>query len=323
MSNTFATERLGIAAVQMSAAKLGQIWRETQTGDFGIDGHLEFLRRDGIATGMIVGVQVKSGASYLERENGAGFLYTASAKHQSYWEQYPVPVLLVLHDPDADVSFWLDVRQEFRSGKAKGGVVLVPKQQVLQNATVDELFANAGVNTTEYISDIGELLNLMLCTETKSAGFNISFFDIFCLGLTNIGRSLYFGMDLVMMIAEHKLANSGARFGMGLGGKEYEFLDNYIRLLVSQNLVHANYSDLRIDLVEHNLVPLFVVPLSLRGLNLRNCISGLEDKLVSDGALDSTKHRATQEAFVQISEISILPRILRVDQVRTAILSRR
>ena len=73
MTHTYSEERLGIAAVQARAAKLHQIWRETPTGDFGIDGHMEFLRHNGMATGMMVGVQVKSGASYLQRDNGVGF----------------------------------------------------------------------------------------------------------------------------------------------------------------------------------------------------------------------------------------------------------
>ena len=67
MPDTYRMSRRGIAAVQSRAANLGQIWRENPTGDVGIDGHLELVRDDGTATAIIVGVQVKSGASYLKR----------------------------------------------------------------------------------------------------------------------------------------------------------------------------------------------------------------------------------------------------------------
>ena len=323
MTHTYSEERLGIAAVQARAAKLHQIWRETPTGDFGIDGHMEFLRHNGMATGMMVGVQVKSGASYLQRDNGVGFLYTASEKHQCYWEQYPVPVLLVLHDSNNDQSYWLDVRQEFRSRKADNRTVLVPKSQVLQNSTAEELFANAGVSPAEYLSNIDQLLDQMLRAETRNARFDVSFFDLFCLGLTNIARSLYFGMDLALKIAEHKLDNSNSACGVSLADKEFNFLENYIRFLISQNLVHANYSDIKIDLLEHNLVPVFVVPLSSRGRRLVELISNLEDELVSVGSLHKTPYRSAQETFVEVVEFSMFPRFLRVDQVRKAILALR
>lgn len=74
---TYAQERLGIAAVQRYAAHRQQIWRETGTGDVGIDGNLEFVNTDGFATGRIVAVQVKSGRSYFGNTSPIG------------WKSYP------------------------------------------------------------------------------------------------------------------------------------------------------------------------------------------------------------------------------------------
>lgn len=321
MPETRRTERLGIAAVQSRAADLGLIWRETPTGDVGIDGHLEFIRDDGTTTGMIVGVQVKSGRSYLKRQERAGYRYTACSRHQHYWETYPVPVLLVLHDPEAKQSYWIDIRQEFRSRKTGNGTVLVPKSRIFQHATADELFANAGLNSSEYIADSARILELMLVSQTENPNFNVSFFDLFCLGMTNVARSLYFGMDLVMMIVQHKNAHDGSLYT--LGPKEYAFLEKYIRFLVSQNLVHANYSDIRIDLDTHHLIPVFVAPLSLRGQELVAAIDSIETLLTADGSLTSTEIRAVQEAFVEISERSMLSRFRHVDQVRKAILTKK
>lgn len=48
------------------------------------------------------------------------------------------------------------------------------------------MFANAGVRPTEFISDVDQLLGQMLRAETEDAGFDVSFFDLVCLGLTNI-----------------------------------------------------------------------------------------------------------------------------------------
>src|SRR5437879_4786508 len=99
--NTYAEERRGIAAVQGYAADRAQIWRETDTGDIGIDGHLEFVTSDGFATGRLVAAQVKSGNSYFDYATGAGWKFYPADKHRRYWESFPLPVLIILHDSTA------------------------------------------------------------------------------------------------------------------------------------------------------------------------------------------------------------------------------
>ena len=207
-------------------------------------------------------------------------------------------MLLVLHDSNNDQSYWLDVRQEFRSRKADNRTVLVPNSQVLQNSTAEELFANAGVSPAEYLSDIDQLLDQMLRAETRNARFDVSFFDLFCLGLTNIARSLYFGMDLALKIAEHKLDNSNSACGVSLADKEFNFLENYIRFLISQNLVHANYSDIKIDLLEHNLVPVF-------------CRTPVESRSTSGGTHFQLGRRARFCRQPAQNPVSLCPRNIR------------
>lgn len=322
MPGNYATERKGIAAVQARLAEIELIWRETSTGDFGIDGHIEFIDENSEPTGMMVGVQVKSGQSYFNGGTGSAVPYTANDKHQKYWEHYPVPVLLVLHHPDRKETIWVDARQEFRTNKASGNRITIPKANNFMSATVDDLFKNAGLTQTEYERDISALLNFMLTRTTRNAGFDLSFFDLFCLGMTNICRSLYFGMDLALKIAENKLLLAASPFGVGLGHSEYDFLEDYIRFLVSQNLVHANYSDLLIDLEMREMIPKFIVPLTRRGTALKNLISQHEDELVKSGTLTKSGYRAAQEAFVEIVELSMLPRFERTIEVSKALLSR-
>ncbi|GBQ42112.1 hypothetical protein CFR79_14575 [Komagataeibacter saccharivorans] len=315
MPGNYATERKGIAAVQAKLADLELIWRETSTGDFGIDGHIEFLDENSEPTGMMVGVQVKSGQSYFISETDYSVSYTANKKHQKYWEHYPVPVLLILHHPDRKETFWVDARQEFRTGKAPGNKIVIPKSNNFMAATVQDLFMNAGFTQAEYVRDISAVLECMLTRTTENAAFDISFFDLFCLGMTNICRSLYFGMDLALKIAENKLVSAKSEFDVGLGHSDHEFLESYIRFLVSQNLVHADYSDLLIDLELRDMVPMFIAPLSRRGTALKELISRSEDELVKRGNLMPNCYRAAQEAFVEVVEMSMFPRFKRVNDV--------
>ena len=57
------TERLGLIFIQQIAHDLRAIWRPTPNDDYGLDGELEFTR-DGVVTGFIVKVQVKSGPTF-------------------------------------------------------------------------------------------------------------------------------------------------------------------------------------------------------------------------------------------------------------------
>lgn len=321
MTNNYPKERKGIAAVQSRIAELEQVWRETPTGDFGIDGHIEFIEGSGEPTGLMVGVQVKSGQSYFENETALIVPYHTTEKHQRYWENYPVPVLLILHHPDRKETYWVDARQEFRTGSADGRKLVVPKSNSFATATVADLFRHAGLTSSEFIRDIPVLLDYMLKARTRNASFEVSFFELFCLGMTNICRSLYFGMDLPLEIAEFKLEAVNSPFGASPSGDEYDFLESYVRFLISQNLVHANYSDLLIDIELRQLVPKFIAPLSRRGATLRELISQQEDRFVTAGILPSSAYRAAQEGFVKLETLLIFPRFDRVAKVAAAIKS--
>lgn len=103
--------------------------------------------------------------------------------------------------------------------------------------------------------------------------FNISFLDLFTQGLANLCRHLYFGMDLVLKIAEF---NNETEFGIRMGYQEEIFLDKFVRFLISQNLVNINYSDYLIDFNEQQLIPEIYAPLTIRGLELITYIKDME-----------------------------------------------
>ena len=91
----------------------------------------------------------------------------------------------------------------------------------------------------------------------------MSFFELFALGMIDIGSKLFFSMSLCMEIAEHQAALHGV--GTGIGGQEHEFLDRYVDYLVSQNLIHLDYGQYLIDRDERESQPFFIAPLTERG----------------------------------------------------------
>lgn len=172
-------ERKGIVAVATAALTMGgHIWRETPNADVGIDGQLEFVDESGFATGHTLAVQVKSGPSYFQNESPTHVKYYPAEKHRQYWERFPLPVILILHNPDSDTSIWVDARQHLRNpGTAMHAYIAVPKSAVLQKATRNTLFENLGLHAEKFIPSIPEVLTTMVRKREPSNSF--SFFDLF------------------------------------------------------------------------------------------------------------------------------------------------
>ena len=104
------TETLGLIFIQQMAHDLRAIWRPTPNDDYGLDGELEFTR-DGVVTGFIIKVQVKSGPSYQRNKTASGFDYHVSASDAGYWSKVNVPVILVVYDPAAKAGYWVDAKR--------------------------------------------------------------------------------------------------------------------------------------------------------------------------------------------------------------------
>jgi hypothetical protein len=318
--SNYAQERRGVNAVAAAAARIEQIWRETDTADVGIDGQLEFVNASGFVTGQTVAVQVKSGPSFFEHDNDDSYSFYPEAKHRGYWERYPLPVLLVLHNPEQGRSCWVDARQALRTGTGGGtSPIRVPKANVLEEATAAQLFETAGVPNEAFIENIEHVLQALLSRRSGNASFPVSHFDLFVHGLTNICRSIYFGMDVAMIVAEASLARAASEFGVGVGPVEHEFLFDFVKFLVSQNLAFVDYADCLIE-TDRGMQPQFVAPLTSRGRALVLAIGAQEDRLVAAGGLPSGKGlRVAQEGFFEMVVLSYVRRLDRIAAFQEAI----
>lgn len=321
VGNTYSQERLGIAAVLRYAADRKQIWRETGTGDVGIDGQLEFVNQNSFATGRTVAVQVKAGPSYFEHETDGGWKFYPEAKHRNYWETFALPVLLVLHNTDTGQSYWTDARQTLRTpSKGELAYIEIPKVNVLENTDPLALFENTGVQKQSFISDITDVLSQLLANVSREGTFPLSYFDLFVHGLTNICRCIYFGMDVVCNAVESNLDARGCECGMGMGHAEDEFTFGFVKFLVAQNLAQVDYSDCLIDWVDRQMHPHFVAPLTSRGRALVALIRKEEERLVTAGALpDGNGLRVAQEGFFQMVPESYFRRLPRIREFQNAI----
>jgi uncharacterized protein DUF4365 len=104
-------ERALVGDVISTVALAGQISREFNVSDHGIDMEVEFKLDAGEATGQKVYLQLKSGDSYLtkRKSDGAEIFRIEKARHANYWRDQAFPVLLVIRSSEGDIR-WMDVR---------------------------------------------------------------------------------------------------------------------------------------------------------------------------------------------------------------------
>lgn len=98
----------------------------------------------------LVGAQVKTGPSYFKSpkfdETGTveGWWYAESDEsHFDYWCDHVAPHLLVLHDLDSQISYWVHVTREKLESTGKGRKILVPAAATVDSKHFDGLIAVA------------------------------------------------------------------------------------------------------------------------------------------------------------------------------------
>jgi hypothetical protein len=247
-------------------------------------------------------------------------VFYPEAKHRFYWERFPLPVLIVLHDPNTGNSYWQDVRQILRKPGANPAGILVPKANVLQIADANALFQGFAVSGEPFL-ELDDVLSHLIQTKSQNASFPVSFFDLFCNGLTNICRSIYFGMDVAMTLAEVKLAKAESPFGVGVGETEHELMFSFVKFLVHQHLADVDYSDCLIDWHDRQMMPTFMAPLTSRGRALVQKIGELQSDLENNGTINNSGAiRAAQEDFVQmVFAPSHIARVVLIDELSAAV----
>ncbi|MCI5210073.1 MAG: DUF4365 domain-containing protein, partial [Candidatus Electrothrix sp. ATG2] len=105
------TERKGIGIAMTAFEALDFAFREQSESDYGIDAHAEWIQSEH-PTGQLLGIQVKSGPSYLSKKCETGFVFPIDKDHLEYWLNHALPVLICLCDVEARNVYWQVVTPE-------------------------------------------------------------------------------------------------------------------------------------------------------------------------------------------------------------------
>ncbi len=77
--------------------------------DIGLDGYLEFIEKEA-ATGLCIGIQVKSGNSYQTNDKSCA-LIKADKAHFEYWGSHSLPVAGLIYIPEDNKAYWIDITE--------------------------------------------------------------------------------------------------------------------------------------------------------------------------------------------------------------------
>jgi hypothetical protein len=272
------TERDGVIKVAYVANRARCVWRETPMRDVGIDGQIEYVTPQGDATGRIVALQIKSGPSYVKENRDGDLTYSVPEKHASYWENFPLPVVLVLHDEESDLTVWTDGRAALRRRESPiriGRDQIFDKEGLLRALSLDGPLPDASA-----IANAEAIVREMVANRFVDVGIDVNFLDLFSFGLTDLSTSLFFGMEVFMEAVAGKAEANEDPLGPGIGSSTFDFIDRYVGYLVARNLVRVDFDSWRQVKEQRQMVGRILGPLTAVGLETVGALTALNERLV-------------------------------------------
>lgn len=296
VQDTDFVERAGVIHVATTVNKARCVWREVLERDLGIDGHIEYVTPEGLAPGRLIAAQIKSGESRFAKATSTHVPFYPDEKHRQYWAEYPLPVVLVLHNPVDGETVWVDARESLRV-LGNEAAIAVPRNQVLDADGVLRALECAGPLPAGNV-DLKSLLREMATLDDRARG--LCFLYMFAQGMTDIGSSIYFSIDVVHEVLD-VLAADWDPPTVSIGAAEFDFADRYVAFLVRHDLARVDYAAWRQSDLEHQMVGKFIAPLTARGRAVRDAISEADTRLPPSEEPPLQPHsRAIVERFVQM-----------------------
>ncbi|TWC81427.1 uncharacterized protein DUF4365 [Rhizobium sp. SJZ105] len=121
--------RVGLSYVETFFLEKGLILRRQPESDRGVDATVEIHEKGKI---KLIALQIKTGKSYFEK-HGHDYIYRGSHKHYSYWNNYPIPVFLVLVHPETKLMVFQHVEEHLCTLTQTGFTIKIPSANTLDD----------------------------------------------------------------------------------------------------------------------------------------------------------------------------------------------
>ncbi|MEO0898394.1 MAG: DUF4365 domain-containing protein [Bacteroidota bacterium] len=114
------------------------ISRRQYASDYGIDLHIETIEED-YASGGIIGVQVKTGKSYVNRGDDQFIDLVVKTKHVKYWKDHTLPIIVVVYDNEEKIAYWERANETTIESTGVGYKIRISREKVLLSNFKEEL----------------------------------------------------------------------------------------------------------------------------------------------------------------------------------------
>jgi len=276
MSVNLLQEDKGLVKIHTVCTQMDAIWRPTPCHDLGIDGQIEFLEPNtACSTGYIIAIQSKSGPSYFSNEDNDIVKYYPDRKHREYWKRLALPVILILHDPERDLTVYSRVKNQLDNS----GPIVLSKSDVFSPSVRDDFLGIAKKDMTS-MPPAKILDELKILTLFREKGRMISGIE-FLLASTN-AASGYFELRMCRVVTLLELVASP--MGITIGNNDYDFIQRNVMKIHAHNITAPFLEEFEHMWYGLEMVPDVAVPLSPLGMDVVGYLWSNLGTYISEGA---------------------------------------
>ena len=116
----------------------GWIFRPLAERDYGIDALVEVVENKQ-TRGELLALQIKSGMSWFNERNSEGIVFRSNIDHLDYWQNYSLPVLVLIHHPEEDKIYWQIVNSSTIEKLEKGWKLIIPNENRLEKSDINKI----------------------------------------------------------------------------------------------------------------------------------------------------------------------------------------
>lgn len=180
--------KLGINFIANLTLKANCIFHEIPAdNDIGIDAWVEIIINE-TPINSAFAMQIKSGSSYFDSKES--ICKIPIKQHRQYWENYHLPVYGIVHDPNKNEAYWIDVKKYLKYYPSATYITYsAHRANVLNESTFASIFINQHIGNVPDIpydtakeffkSSESEEFYLGLWVLFKKYGYNLEVWSLF------------------------------------------------------------------------------------------------------------------------------------------------
>ena len=143
-------DEIGVSILKLCILQdFGWIPRSIRSMDMGIDMNIEQVI-NGKPTAKYISIQLKTGLGNIYEDKKGNYIFYFNETHYNYWLSSPIPVVLVLCDPDKRLLYWEQIRLSKIRKTPKGYAITINPNKKLDKSTIDDFNTLIQVYQSEF-----------------------------------------------------------------------------------------------------------------------------------------------------------------------------